>query len=78
MEILEIKPLNTSKFLYFLLFKKAFFLYLENKKATLNKKLSIKSDILSLKAKMNNQRDSFIFPNDHKIYITPYLFLGFV
>lgn len=78
--ILEIKPLNTTKYLNYLAFKEAL---LENKKAqnidlSLSQKSLILNKIRMLKNSMNTLRTDFILPDYHKIIITPYWLLGFV
>lgn len=65
--------LNTTKYLDYLDFKKAFQLYSENK--SLNKKTLI-DQLLKLKTGMNRNRINFNFPEDYKIVVSDYWFLG--
>lgn len=82
LNILEIRPLNTSKYLNYLAFKEGLLLY--NNRYNLKRNLSLNDKILlfnkirSLKNSMNSFRTDFIFPKSHKIIITPYWLLGFV
>lgn len=68
--------LNTSKYLDYLDFKKAFFLYLNREKNL--KAEEIKDKILELKNRMNTNRIHFDRPEDSKIVITKYWLLGFI
>jgi hypothetical protein len=76
-EIFNITPLNTSKYLNFLEFKKAYNLYhkplvlniLKNK--NLNR-LEILEEIIKIKNTMNRKRINFELPNNHFIKITSY------
>jgi len=77
-EIFDIHPLNTTKYLDFIAWREAFFMYQEMKKASLASKITIKENILSLKDQMNKKRKSFVLTPDHKINITPYWLLGFI
>jgi hypothetical protein len=72
-EIFSNHPLNSTKLLNFLDFKKAFELYISSyKKKDIIKELDI------LKCSMNTQRTDFNFPESYKPRITPYWLLGFV
>ena len=42
-------------------------MYKEIEKASGNKKITIKDNILDLKEQMNDKRVSFVLPTDHKI-----------
>jgi len=80
--ILEIKPLNTTKYLNYLAFKECFLLYYNRNKVvqhklTLTERSTLFNKIRALKNSMNNLRTNFILPNNHKIIITPYWLLGF-
>jgi LAGLIDADG endonuclease len=81
-EIFSLNPLNTSKHLNFLEFKKAYNLYhnrLANDISNKNlEKLEIYEEILKIKNTMNRKRIHFKLPNDHCIKISPYWLLGFV
>jgi LAGLIDADG endonuclease len=77
-EIFDKHPLNTTKYLDFLAWREAFFMYQEMKKASLEIKITIKKKILSLKDQMNKKREDFVLKPDHKINITPYWLLGFI
>jgi len=77
-EIFDKQPLNTTKYLDYILWPKAFCLYLEMQTVSKDKKTIIKESILALKEQMNEKRVSFILPSDHKIYISPYWLLGFI
>lgn len=69
-------PLNTSKYLNYMCWRKAFHLYTDN--VSLNS-LSIPHDtILNFKSSMNKNRTNFNLPDNHKINITPYWLLGFI
>lgn len=69
--------LNTSKYLDYLNFKKAFILYQERNK-TIEDKQALIDQILDLKNGMNKSRTDFNFPADHKITITRPWLLGFI
>ncbi len=77
-KIFDKHPLNTSKYLDYILWRKAFLMYLESKEASVANKAIIKENILALKAQMNNKIESNILPSDHKINISPYWLLGFI
>lgn len=77
-EILDKQPLNTTKYLDYILWRKAFFMYLDLQTLSNDKKTITKESILALKEQMNVKRVSFILPLDHQIYITPYWLLGFI
>ena len=81
--IVEIKPLNlnTTKYLNYFAFKEGLLLY-QNKTRSTNLSLTENSTLFdkirALKNSMNTLRTNVIFPNSHKILITPYWFLGFI
>jgi len=82
-EIFHLHPLNTSKHLNFLEFKKAYNLY--HKSFTLNNlkdknwnRLEILEEIIKIKDSMNRKRINFDLPNDHYIKRTPYWLIGFI
>lgn len=80
-DIFSKNPLNTSNYLNFIEFKKAYYLYqnMLNSNVHDNKyKLKIFEDLLSIKNSMNRKRTSFELPNEHSIKITPYWLLGFL
>ena len=67
-------PLNSSKYLDFVNFKKAFELYSDN---SLNKK-ELADRIIELKDSMNTKRKNIILPVEHNITITKSWLLGFI
>ncbi len=67
--------LNTSKYLNYIEWRKAFFLY-RNREGLVNNNLV--EEILYIKNNMNNNRVDFSYPLEHKIVITPFWLLGFV
>ncbi len=67
--------LNTTKYLDYLDFKKAFNIY-NDREEFLTEEL--KNDILELKDSMNTKRKNFNMPNDHKIVITKNWLLGLI
>jgi LAGLIDADG endonuclease len=79
-EIFDKHPLNTTKYLDYLLWREAFFMYQELRKASVSvdQKTIVKDKILKLKEQMNKKRLSFVLPSDHKINITPFWLLGFI
>lgn len=74
-------PLNSTKHLDFLNFKKAFYMYKNYKtcapRSARERKLLI-SDIIDLKNGMNDQRIDFDLPKDHRIRITGNYLAGFL
>lgn len=66
-------PLNTTKLLNFLAFKKAYELYTSSKS-----KEDVAQFINELKNSMNNKRTDFNMPTDYKPRLTSYWLLGFV
>ncbi|SRR5258705_7719858 len=75
--IFDKSPLNTSKHLNYLEFKKGFCLYY-NKGGHKVDNLGLRKEILTLKDSMNKKRINYKQPVDHCIKITPYWLLGFV
>ena len=69
--------LNTTKFLDYLDFKKAFYLYQDRDKSKKEKETLI-DKILELKNGMNKTRNYFNLPADHKIVISGHWLLGFI
>lgn len=67
--------LNTLKYLNYIEWRKAFFLY-KNREGLVNTDLV--KEILDIKNKMNINRVDFSYPLEHKIVITPFWLLGFV
>lgn len=79
MDILEIKPLNTTKYLNYLAFKEGLLLYFNrNKNLSLTEKSLLFDKIRALKNTMNTLRTNFVLPDSHKIIITPYWLLGLI
>ena len=75
LSIFEIFPLNSTKYLDFLCFKKAFSIYQSRK--GLNTEVLTKT-ILELKDSMNSKRVDSVMPVDHKINITKGWLLGYL
>ncbi len=73
--LFDVHKLNTSKYLDFLDFKKAFNLYI-NRGGYLTVRL--KTSIEELKDGMNKKRIDFNMPADHKIIVTKSWLLGFI
>ena len=67
--------LNTTKYLDYLDFKKAFQLYCEN---NIKDKRTLIDQLLTIKEGMNNNRINFNFPKDHNIVISDYWLLGLI
>ena len=67
--------LNTTKYLDYLDFKKAFHLYNENDSID---KITLMDQILNLKNGMNKNRIDFNFPSSHKIIISDSWLLGLI
>ncbi len=82
--ILEIKSLNTTKYLNFSVFKECSILYYNHYipskgwNLSLTERSLLLNKIRELKKTMNTLRTNFILPESHKILITPYWLLGFV
>lgn len=76
MEIFDKYNLNTTKYLDYLDFKKAFNLYF-NRDTHLTAEY-VKHEILELKNKMNTNRVNFDRPENYKIIITKSWLLGFI
>ena len=68
-------PLNSTKHLDYLAFKKAFFMFLNRKTSELNKQ-DLYSKIIELKDSMNVKRVSHVLPADHNIRITGNYLVG--
>jgi hypothetical protein len=68
-------PLNSTKHLDYLAFKKAFFMFLNRKTSELNK-TDLYSKILELKNSMNVNRVSYVLPAGHNIRITGNYLVG--
>lgn len=85
-DIFNKNSLNSTKYLNFLSFKKAFELYTgnsftEDHKSSLSqdlRSLDLKKEIELIKSNMNSKRFDFKLPESHKIRITNYWLLGFV
>jgi hypothetical protein len=73
-EIFSKFPLNSSKHINFLSFKRAFELYTTVE----NRSESTLQEIAKIKKDMNSKRVEFTMPESHKPLITPYWLLGFV
>ena len=67
-------PLNSTKHLNFLSFKKAFELYTNTHKKT----LEVKKEIHNILTNMNTLRYDYEYPESRVYRITPYWLLGFV
>ena len=67
--------LNTTKYLDYLDFKKAFHLYYENNRID---KRTLIDQLLTFKKGMNKNRINFNFPKDHNIVISDYWLLGLI
>lgn len=76
--IFDKKPLNTSKSLDYLKFKKCYYLWNNRDKKDEINNLNIKNEIVSLKNSMNKKKIGWKQSDNHKIVITPYWLLGFV
>lgn len=76
--ILDTKSLNTTKFLDYAFFKKAFYLYNQRMESKdLEYKSLLRLQILELKNSMNRQRTNFTLPSDLTIKVTPWWLLRF-
>lgn len=75
-DIFDETPLNTSKNLNYLAFKKAYYLWCKRNIKESN--LNICEEILNIKNSMNRKRTFFEQPKEHQIIITNYWLLGFV
>jgi len=71
-EMFEKFPLNSTKYLNYLDFKKALELYNSSKSAL------TKQEINKLKCRMNKLRTDLTMPDFHKLRITPHWVLGFI
>ena len=69
-------PLNSTKYLDFLSFKKALLIKLSESETSKNNEKTI-DNILNIKNNMNNKRSIFTLPYNH-INITPYWLLGLI
>jgi hypothetical protein len=76
--IFDKSPLNTSKHLNYLEFKKAFCHGAPPHGGHKVDNLELRKEILTLKDSMNKKRINYKQPVDHCIKITPYWLLGFV
>lgn len=81
--IFEKFTLNTTKYLDYLYFKKAFFMFRNNKSSKLSLRGSNKLEgaevnlnILKLKEGMNSKRVNYVLPEDHNIVITGNYLVG--
>jgi len=68
-------PLNTTKHLDYLAFKKAFLMVFNRRSSELNKP-DLYSEILELKHSMNTKRVSDVLPRGHEIRITGNYLVG--
>ena len=68
-------PLNTTKHLDYLNFKKAFFMFKNRKYSKLNLQ-DLYSIIIKLKDSMNDKRINFVLPESHNIRITGNYLVG--
>jgi len=71
----DIRPLNTSKNLNYMLFRQAYDLYFNRE--SLKVTMELRKVIINLKDQMNKKRIDFNQPKGHSINITHYWFLGF-
>lgn len=69
--------LNTMKYLDYLDFKKAFFMFKHRKDGVLNLQ-DVYLDIINLKNSMNDKRTNFLLPEFHAIRITGNYLVGFL
>lgn len=69
-------PLNGVKFLDYLDFKKAFFLF--NRRSSVLDLQDLYSNVIKLKDGMNDKRINFILPEYHQIRITGNYLVGFI
>jgi hypothetical protein len=67
-------PLNTTKYLDYLCFKKSILINVSKLKNS-ETRLKFEEEIIGLKQQMNNSRTDFLLPENH-IKITPYWLLG--
>lgn len=68
--IFDNNPLNTTKYLNYILFKEGYELYTKRKTSGVTAELI--QTLLELKAQMNKKRVNFEQPAGHHIKITPY------
>lgn len=73
--IFDKRPLNTSKNLNYILFRKAYDLYFNRE--SIKVPVELRMEILNLKNQMNKKRTDFNQPEGHSINITRYWLLGF-
>jgi hypothetical protein len=71
-------PLNTTKYLDYISWKKAFLLYLSLKEKSSTEKEIIKSEILKLKSNNNKGRTQYFKTDNTEIIIKSYWLLGFI
>ena len=71
-------PLNTTKYLDYLNFKKAFYMYKNRKTSEAPSLEDLYSNIIKLKDSMNDKRLDFDLPKDHCIRITGNYLVGFL
>ena len=74
-------PLNSSKYLNFVDFRNAFFIYInsiKDRKQRSKRSEEVSNNIVLLKTNMNFTRTNFKMPLNHSINITPYWLLGFI
>lgn len=78
--IFDKSPLNTSKHLNYLMFKKAYQLYFNEDiyKESSSRGAELIKKIAAIKDSMNKKRICFTMPDDHCIRVSPYWLLGFV
>lgn len=77
-DIFDKNPMNSTKYLNFLSFKKGFKLYYKGDLSVKKNSLAFNKEIEDLKSNMNSKRKEFKFPESHKVRITNYWLLGFV
>lgn len=74
--IFDKNPLNTTKNLNFISFKKGYMLYFNRTSSRASPEL--REEILNIKNQMNKLQVNFKQPDEHEIKITPYWLLGLV
>lgn len=77
MPIFEKFSLNTTKYLDYLYFKKAFIMFRNRKSSGLTVQ-EVNLNILKLKEGMNSKRENFVLPENHSIVITGNYLVGFL
>jgi hypothetical protein len=80
--VLDEYKLNSTKYLYYMNFNKAFLFYITRDKVLLSSNTSeaitLTNKILNVKNSMNTKRTNTILPSDHSIVITKGWLLGYI